>query len=206
MSIRNLGLPAAAGAFALLALGVPLADAAPASDGQGYLDSTARCASPSTAVVFGSTDSSRVAICKASGGQLEYRGVRVQDGAKLILSASQSSDGGFVATNNGVTYTVTAGALVVKSGQTVLRTEPWVDFHGSLSSKAPTTTTPGLTTSTTTSSAPTPSSTVPSSTVPASPPPSSTLPPATPTPTATPTVTTPLPPPLPAEVGGSAGR
>ncbi|TXI46912.1 MAG: hypothetical protein E6Q57_09525 [Mycobacterium sp.] len=190
MSIHSLRLSAATGALALLAVAVPSALAAPASDGQGYLDSTARCASPSTAVAFGSTESSRVAICKTSGGQLEYRGVRVRDGAKLILSASQSGDGAYVAGNDGVTYTVTSSALVVKAGQTVLRTEPWVDFHGSTSSKAPTTT-PGLTTS----SAPSTSS----------PPSATSAPAATPTVT-TPTVTTPLPPPLPAEVGGSAGR
>ena len=191
MSIRNLRLSAAAGAIALLALGVPSAFAAPASDGQGYLDSTARCASPATVVVFGSTDSSRVAICRTSGGQLEYRGVRVRDGAKLILSASQSGDGSYVAGNDGVTYTVTSSALVVKAGQTVLRTEPWVDFHGSTSSKAPSTT-PGLTTSPApTSSAPSTSS-APTSSVPG--------------PTSPPTSTKPLPPPLPAEVGGSAGR
>ena len=195
MSIHSLRLSAATGALALLAVAVPSALAAPASDGQGYLDSTARCASPSTAVAFGSTESSRVAICKTSGGQLEYRGVRVRDGAKLILSASQSADGAYVAGNDGVTYTVTSSALVVKAGQTVLRTEPWVDLHGSTSSKAPTTT-PGLTTS----SAPT--SSAPST---SSPPSVTSAPAATPT-VITPTVTTPLPPPLPAEVGGSAGR
>ena len=63
MSIDSLRLSAATGALALLAVAVPSALAAPASDGQGYLDSTARCASPSTAVAFGSTESSRVAIC-----------------------------------------------------------------------------------------------------------------------------------------------
>ena len=120
MSIHSLRLSAATGALALLAVAVPSALAAPASDGQGYLDSTARCASPSTAVAFGSTESSRVAICKTSGGQLEYRGVRVRDGAKLILSASQSADGAYVAGNDGVTYTVTSSALVVKAGQTVI--------------------------------------------------------------------------------------
>ncbi len=197
-SIRSVRLAAASGVCALLALGVPSALAAPASDGQGYLDSTARCASPATAVAFGSTDSSRVAICKSSGGQLEYRGVRVRDGAKLILSASQSSDGSYVAANEGVTYTVTSSALVVKAGQTVLRTEPWVDFHGAASSKAPATaSTPGLTTS----SAPTSSATAPST----SSAPSTVVSP-TATPTATPTVTTPLPPPLPAEVGGTTVR
>ena len=95
---------AAAACSMLAAVGLPLATAAPASDGQGYVDSTARCTPPETVVVFGSTESSRVAICKTPGGQYQYRGVRVRDGSKLILSASQSGDGGFVADNDGVTY------------------------------------------------------------------------------------------------------
>jgi hypothetical protein len=44
-----------------------------------------------------------VAICKSPGGQYEYRGVRVRDGARLIVPASQSGDG-FVADNDGMTY------------------------------------------------------------------------------------------------------
>jgi hypothetical protein len=56
-----------------IAVGLPLAFAAPSTDGAGYVDSTARCAAPSTVVLFGSTDSSRVAICKAADGKFEYR-------------------------------------------------------------------------------------------------------------------------------------
>ena len=175
---------AAAVGGALLAIAIPSAAGAPASDGQGYVDSTARCAAPSTAVVFGSTATSRVAICKTAAGQYEYRGVRVSDGAKLITSASRNSDGAFVAENDGITYTVTSSSLVVSVGKQVIRQEPMVDFHGPQSSSSSTTPTA---TSTPTSTAATPTST------------------ATPTPTtsATPTPTTPLPPPLPAEVGGS---
>src|SRR4029077_20016495 len=114
----------------LLAIGFPsaTATAAPTTDDQGYVDSTARCSSPATAVLFGSTDTSRVAICKTSGGQYEYRGVRVRDGAKLIVPASQSGDG-FVADNDGVTYLLTARSLVINLGDKVIRVEPVVDFH-----------------------------------------------------------------------------
>jgi hypothetical protein len=113
-----------------LAIGTPAVSAAPpTTDGQGYVDSTARCAAPATAVVFGSTDLSRVAICSASGGQYEYRGVRVSDGAKLIVPASQSGSDGFVAENDGVTYLVTAKSLTVSLGNKVIRDEPMVDFH-----------------------------------------------------------------------------
>jgi hypothetical protein len=137
---------AAAACSVLLAIGLPSATAAPTTDDQGYVDSTARCSSPATAVLFGSTDTSRVAICKTSGGQYEYRGVRVRDGARLIVPASQSGDG-FVADNDGVTYLLTAKSLVINLGDKVIREEPMVDFHrpgipAAPAAPPPTTTTP----------------------------------------------------------------
>ena len=128
---------AAAACAALLAIWMPSAIAAPASDGQGYVDSTARCTTPDVAVAFGSTATSRVAICKTPGGQYEYRGVRVRDGAKLIVPASQSEDGGFVAVKNGITYTVTASSLVVSVGEQVIRDQPMVEFQGPETPEAP---------------------------------------------------------------------
>jgi hypothetical protein len=164
---------AAAACLALLAITVPSATAAPTTDGQGYVDSTARCTAPATAAAFGSTATSRVAICASSGGKYEYRGVRIRDGAKLIVPASRSGDGMFVAENDGITYTVTATSLAVTVGTEVIRTESMVDYHGPETPTSPTTTTPKTST-----------------------------PAATATPTSTSTPTTPLPPPLPAEEGG----
>ena len=89
------------------------------------------------AVAFGGTVTSRVAICKTPGGQYEYRGVRVRDGAKLVVPASPSEDGAFVAENNGITYMVTASSLVVSAGTKVIRDEPMVDFHGPEAPQAP---------------------------------------------------------------------
>jgi hypothetical protein len=134
---------AAAACSALLAIGLPSASAAPAADDQGYVDSTARCTPPNTAVFFGSTESSRVAICKTPGAHYEYRGVRVRDGAKLIVAASQSGDG-YVADNDGMSYTVTSKSLVVSVGSKVIREEPMVDVHSPETPAAPppTTTTP----------------------------------------------------------------
>jgi hypothetical protein len=120
---------AAAASSVLLMAGLPVAVAAPTTDSQGYVDSTARCISPATAVLFGSTESSRVAICKTSGGQYEYRGVRVRDGAKLVVPASQSGSDGFVAENDGVSYTVNGKSLLVSAGSKVIRDEPMVDVH-----------------------------------------------------------------------------
>ncbi len=178
--IRTGQVAAVAAASTLLAFGLPSAAAAPSFDSQGYLDSTARCSG--TAILFGSTDTSRVAICSSSGGGYQYRGVRVRDGAKLILTANQSGSGTFVAENDGITYTVSSSGLTVSSGRTTIRTESWEDFHGSQAPKSP----GGSTTATTTTSGTATSSTssAPTST--------------------TPTSTTPLPPPMPAEVGGSS--
>ncbi|CAN5769710.1 hypothetical protein BH10ACT9_BH10ACT9_03200 [soil metagenome] len=119
----------AAGSLALT-LGTPSAAAAPAFDSQGYLDSTASCAAPNEAVVFGSTDASRIAICQTPGGSLQYRGVRVRDGARLILPATRSGES-FIADNDGVRYTVTASSLEVGAGSRLIREEAMVDFHGS---------------------------------------------------------------------------
>jgi hypothetical protein len=116
--------------------GLASAVAAPSTDGQGYVDSTARCATPNTAVLYGSTDSSRVAICKAPDGKYEYRGVRLRDGAKLILPAAQSDDG-YVVDNDGMTYTVTAESLVISRGDNVIRKEQMVQTYSAGSPVGP---------------------------------------------------------------------
>ncbi len=141
---------AAAGCAAALAAltALPAAAAAPPSDDRGYIDSTARCASPDTAVVFGTTGDSRVAICRSPGGAYEYRGVRVRDGARLVLPATSSGGGVFVADNDGIEYMVTSKELVISSGSKVLRDEPWVDFHGAGDMPSSTSSTPSTPSST----------------------------------------------------------
>lgn len=69
-----------------------------------------------------------MAICKTADGQYEYRGVRLSDGAKLIVPAADSGNG-FVAENGEISYLVTAKSLVVSVGHNVIRDEPMVDFH-----------------------------------------------------------------------------
>lgn len=127
-ALTALRLTAAAAACSTLAVvGLGSATAAPTADDQGYLDSTARCAAPSEAIVFGSTATSRVAICE-SDGEYEYRGVRLSDGAKLIVPATKSTDG-YTAENDGITYWVTEDSLVVSAGRDIIRDETMVDFH-----------------------------------------------------------------------------
>jgi hypothetical protein len=134
---------AVAACSALLAIGASSAAAAPGTDGQGYVDSTARCTPPASAVLFGSTEASRVAICKTTGGQYEYRGVRLHDGAKLIVPATYSGNG-FVADNGEMSYLVTAKSLVISLGNKVIRDEPMVDVHEPGTPAAPETSTTPL--------------------------------------------------------------
>lgn len=220
-ALRRSGLvAAAAAATALAAIGIPLAIAAPTavppSDTQGYVDSTARCTKPDTAVMFGTTDTSRVAICKTAAGAFEYRGVRVRDGAKLIATATQTSDSTYIVKNDGVTYTVTPTALSVTAGGSTFRTESWLDYHGAQAPASVTTSSKPSTsgsTSASTSAAPTTSSSPTTSSAPSSSAPSTSASASASTQataSATPGLTTSAPktsaaplPPLPAEVGGS---
>ncbi|KUI34958.1 hypothetical protein AU197_11000 [Mycobacterium sp. IS-1590] len=121
-------LGAVAACSAAAAFTLPSAAAAPATDARGYVDSTARCAAPYSVVVFGSTASSRVAICETPNGGYEYRGVRLRDGAKLIKTAEKSGNT-FTVDNNGITYTVSEESLVLAEGSRVIRDEAMVDFH-----------------------------------------------------------------------------
>jgi hypothetical protein len=124
------GLMAMVAVGAVVAAALPSAAAAPTSDDGGYVDSTARCDAPKSVVVFGATDNSRVAICRTPDGGFEYRGVRVSDGARLIVPARESTDGAFVADNGPISYMVTAKSLVISEGSKVIREEAMVDFHG----------------------------------------------------------------------------
>ena len=182
--LRRTGLAlVAAAASAAVPLAMAAPTAVPPSDTGGYLDSTARCTAPDTAVLFGSTSTARVAICETAAGAYEYRGVRVSDGATLIAAAEQTSSDSYVVNNDGVKYTVTPTALSVTANGDTFRTETWTDFHGPASSATATTATPSTSSrasasASATSSAPKTSS-APSSVVP-------------------------LPPPLPAEVGSGS--
>ncbi len=162
---------AVAACSAAAAFTVPSAVAAPASDTRGYVDSTARCAAPYSAVVFGSTATSRVAICETPNGSYEYRGVRLRDGAKLIKTAEKSGNT-FTVDNDGITYTVSEESLILAAGSRVIRDEAMLDFREV--------------------SASSPGTSPPASNPGASPPAASSAPT---------TSQKPLPPPLPAEVG-----
>lgn len=137
------------------------------SDGRGYLDSSARCDTDQVLMAYGRTARSLVAICVGSDGDLEYRGVRLTDEASVTLPAGRGSDGSIVATNDGVTYSVSPAAFLVSEGDTVLYRDPWVEFRvprfddGATSSAAP-----SATASSTTAPSTTPPSAAPTTTTP----------------------------------------
>jgi hypothetical protein len=97
------------------------------TDDRGFLDSQVRCDAPQSAVSFIRTAQSIVAICVDAAGRYEYRGARLGDDAVLIVVAEPTVPGQFFAQKDGVTYTVTAKDLVIRSDEWV-RTEPVVEF------------------------------------------------------------------------------
>lgn len=105
------------------------APSAPATDEHGFVDSPARCSSSQTLMAYGRTPRALIVICIDPAGGLQYRGVRLSDGAGLQMAAGRGSDGSIVATNDGVTYSVSPSALLVAQGDTVLYRDSWTDFQ-----------------------------------------------------------------------------
>ena len=105
------------------------APAAPSTDEHGFVDSSARCSASQTLMAYGRTARALVVICVDPDGGLQYRGVRLSDGAALQMAAGRGSDGSIVATNESVTYSVSAAAFLVSEGDTVLYRDSWTDFH-----------------------------------------------------------------------------
>lgn len=98
------------------------------TDDRGFIGSAVRCDAPRSAVSFGRTAQSLVAICLAPEGHYEYRGARLGDDAVLIVVAEPTVPGEFFAQKDGATYTVTAKELVIKTDEWV-RAEPMLQFE-----------------------------------------------------------------------------
>lgn len=126
------------------------------ADERGFVNSASRCDEGQTAVAFGRTQRSEVAICTQNGDSFEYRGVRISDGATLTATAEATGNGVFTATNDGAVYTVSPEDLVVTAGGKVIYRDTWTKYeapsfaaeHGT-STTSTTTTTPTTSTSTT---------------------------------------------------------
>lgn len=80
-------------------------------------------------MAYGRTTRSLVVICVSPGGELEYRGERLSDGASLTMPAGRTADGSIVATNDGVTYAVSPTMFLVSQGDEVLYRDSWTEFH-----------------------------------------------------------------------------
>lgn len=165
MSAQLRAIAAAFGSAALAALigsaaiaHVQAAPSVPSTDEHGFVDSAARCAASQALMAYGRTARALVVICVDPDGELQYRGVRTTDGASLEMAAGRGSDGSIVATNDGVTYSVSPAAFLVSEGDTVLYRDTWTDFRQprfsggttSASTAAPTTSTATTSTATTT--------------------------------------------------------
>lgn len=164
LALGSLGLAALIGTAAL-----PEAHSAPAvpsTDEHGFVDSSARCSTSQTLMAYGRTTRSLVVICVDPDGGLQYRGVRLSDGAAIQMAAARGSDGSVVATNDGVTYSVSPTTLLVSQGDSVIYRDTWADFKqprfsggatpsstpATSSAPAPSTTSPTVSTTTVTNS------------------------------------------------------
>ena len=172
MPAQQRALAAALGSVALAALiGTALipeahsAPSVPSTDEHGFVDSSARCATTQTLMAYGRTSRALVVICVDPDGGLQYRGVRLSDGAALQMAAGRGSDGSIVALNEGVTYSISPSTFLVSQGDTVLYRDSWTDFHQPrfAGGTTPSSTTP--TTAATTTAAPTTAATISTTTV-----------------------------------------
>ncbi len=112
------------------AIPLPAAGAQPSypTDDRGFINSQIRCDAPQSAVTFSRTDQSIVAICVDQAGHYQYRGARLADAdAVLTVVAEPTVPGEFFAQKDGVTYTVTAKELVIRTDEWT-RTEPVLQF------------------------------------------------------------------------------
>lgn len=106
------------------------ASAGPASDGQGFVDSKARCGAGEDAVVIARTARAAIVICERDG-DYTYRGVRLEDGAFLQLDDVRPMPAGFEARNDATTYRLSPTELVVISGETLQSRDAMVEYQAS---------------------------------------------------------------------------
>jgi hypothetical protein len=100
-----------------------------AADDRGFINSSARCDGPLSVVAMARTQSSLVAICADQKGGYLYHGVRLSDGAALDVSAESTGGREFVAHSGEVDYSLSTQKLVVTAGDTVVRSEPVIEYR-----------------------------------------------------------------------------
>lgn len=105
------------------------ATAEPATDSAGFVGSPARCDVTQRAVAVARTERSAIVVCRTTGGDYIYRGVRLRDGASLRLDDVRPIPAGFEARNDGTTYRLSPTELVVISGETLQSRDPVVEYR-----------------------------------------------------------------------------
>ena len=126
------------------------------ADKLGYVNTAARCDDKQTLMAYGRTERSLVVICVDPDGALEYRGVRLSDKSSLTIPATRGANGTLVATNDGVTYSVSPTLFLVSQGDSVIYRDSWIEFQqprfpagtSSTTTTGPTTATTGTTSTT----------------------------------------------------------
>ena len=107
-----------------------LADSRNKADRQGFVGYPgALCNSTNPSVVFARSADSALVICETGVGRFHYRGVGLQNGGLSVeIEDPVQTGAGFVATNNGVQYSVSPGALLITQGSSVLSNEPMLEY------------------------------------------------------------------------------
>ena len=102
----------------------------PGTDGQGFVESYARCDPGNPPALMAQTTKSLVVVCQAGPGSYYYRGVRVSDRASIELANAVRTSSGFDVTNpaDGTRYQVRPDALNIISPGGDVDSEPMVQY------------------------------------------------------------------------------
>jgi hypothetical protein len=101
----------------------------PDADAQGFVGYPgARCNDTNPAVRIGRTVDSAVVICETGAGRFYYKGVGLQNGLSVEIDDPVQTGAAFVATNNGVQYSLSPAALIITQGSTVVSREPMLEY------------------------------------------------------------------------------
>jgi hypothetical protein len=79
-------------------------------------------------LVIAKTSNSLVVICQTGVGRYYYKGYGLQNSLSVEIDDPVRNGATFVATNNGVQYSVSPDALTITQGSTVLSSEPMVEY------------------------------------------------------------------------------
>jgi hypothetical protein len=88
----------------------------------------ARCNYTNPAVAIGFTSESIAVICQTGVGRFYYKGVGLQNGLSVEIDVPVQTGAAFVATNNGVQYSLSPAALIITQGSTVVSREPMLEY------------------------------------------------------------------------------